>query len=343
MVTRNLVLRYTKTMEQLPQYDAASQSAVWKPWASDVLRCTGSERHDFLHRMSTNDVLPLHTNNSDGMGIQTVIISEKARIIDVITLLEFQSETIILCSAGKAPPLLQWFDTFLFSEDVTFSNLTNARHFFLVAGPQAVEALAHMTGLNSVVLYGMPLFYHQTCTINAIPLILIRQKSFSELSFMLIVDAEFQAALAESLGNTLPELDEPTFELLRIEAGMPQSGAEWTELYNPLEAGLITAVSFTKGCYIGQEVVARLDAYNKVKFRLTGLSSANELHTGATLHADAQEVGIITSAAYSPARKSYLALAYLRGAFMNPGTSVEVRNAGSATPAMIHLLPFERM
>lgn len=322
-------------------YYSAHHQSVYKRLHLDIVRLTGADRYDFLQRMSTNDISPLQANEATGRGLQTAIITEKARIIDVVNLLECNNETFMLCSYGKTTRIMEWFDTYTFSEDLTATNVTDDYQSWLIAGPGAAEILALLSGLDSQALYSLPLFYHIECHIAGAPVLLTRQKSFSELSFIILSASESEDVINEHLKNTLPELDETTFELLRIEAGMPKSGAEWTELYNPLEAGLITAVSFTKGCYIGQEVIARLDSYNKVKFRLVGLSSEAEIPTGAIVYTENNEVGTVTSAVYAPLRNLYLALAYLRGAFINPGVSVEVRYNEITIQAEIHLLPFE--
>lgn len=118
----------------------------------------------------------------------------------------------------------------------------------------------------------------------------------------------------------------------RILAGIPVSGHELTEEFNPLEAGLREAVSFTKGCYVGQEVVARLENYDKVSRRLLGLSTDSDLPAGGELFVDGRKVGIVTSAAGS------VALCFVKIRAAGPGDDVTIGASGPT--ATLVALPF---
>jgi folate-binding protein YgfZ len=116
-------------------------------------------------------------------------------------------------------------------------------------------------------------------------------------------------------------------DTIRIEAGIPVYGRDMTEETIPVEANLEDALSYTKGCYIGQEVIARIEARGHVNRKLAGLLLSGERlpEPGAKIVSPQREVGWITSAAYSPARQQNIALGYVRREVLTPGTSLEVQ------------------
>jgi folate-binding protein YgfZ len=151
------------------------------------------------------------------------------------------------------------------------------------------------------------------------------------------------ALLATGAPAGLEIADEATLETLRIEAGWPGAGRELTEHWNPLEADLQWAVSFTKGCYTGQEVVARLTTYKKVQRTLRGLKIAGDRVPilDSKVRQGETEVGVVTSGAWSPGLGSVIALAYIDLAQSAPGTAlaVEIEGAQMAAAEVVPL-PF---
>jgi folate-binding protein YgfZ len=137
------------------------------------------------------------------------------------------------------------------------------------------------------------------------------------------------------------------FEIARIEAGIPRFGADMDETINPLEAGLETrAISFSKGCYIGQEVISRIRTYSEVAKALRGLRLADDLKSlpkkGDKLFHDGKEAGFITSATVSPRLKANIALGYVKREMNQLGTELMLRTAEGETRARIVELPFVR-
>ena len=136
------------------------------------------------------------------------------------------------------------------------------------------------------------------------------------------------------------------FEMARIEAGIPRYGADMDETNLPLEAGLESrAVSYSKGCYIGQEVLNRIHSIGQVTKELRGLRLADDLPTlpqkGDKLMHAGKEVGYVTSALKSPALKINLTLGYVRKEANQLGTELTLRGAGGESPARIVELPFK--
>ena len=134
-------------------------------------------------------------------------------------------------------------------------------------------------------------------------------------------------------------LSAETYEILRIEAGVPAAESELTDAYNPLEAGLQAAISESKGCYTGQEIIARQITYDKVTRRLVGLTSAQELKVGCTVMSEDKRVGAVTSTAISP-RLGPIALAYIKRPNDIPGTQVTILDDDSTVAGLVSSLPF---
>jgi folate-binding protein YgfZ len=130
-----------------------------------------------------------------------------------------------------------------------------------------------------------------------------------------------------------------TFEILRIEAGIARHGKDMDETNVVLETNLDDAISYTKGCYVGQEIIIRIKHRGHVAKKLTGLKFEQSVESGAVITSeDGKDIGRVTSVTYSPKLESTIALGYVRYEYLNPGTSVRVGEvAGTVTE-----LPFVR-
>jgi len=126
------------------------------------------------------------------------------------------------------------------------------------------------------------------------------------------------------------------YHCMRVECGQPAPFSEWTEDYTPLEVGLEWAVSDRKGCYTGQEVLARQVNYDKITRQLVGLTLQAGPPSAAQVQAEGKTIGVVTSSVISP-RFGPIALAVLRRPYHAPGTAVLV---GEAIPAVVSVLPF---
>ena len=138
---------------------------------------------------------------------------------------------------------------------------------------------------------------------------------------------------------------EEAYSIYKIENGIPSDPNELNDLYNPHEAKLIDLVDFKKGCYIGQEVIARLDTYDKVQKHLVGLCFPNEIETNekfSLLDDQKNEVGVVTSIAYSPKYKKHIALGYIKKPFAIQGTKVTAKNETKVMDVTVQELPFKR-
>ncbi|MFN4908127.1 MAG: YgfZ/GcvT domain-containing protein [Bacteroidota bacterium] len=299
---------------------------------STVIQLSGNDRIDLLHRLTTNDMRALEP----GRGRQTVLLTEKARMIDVVTLLQDKQEALLLGSQGTAADVLSWIRKYVIMDDVRLRDVTQQHAIIEIMGPRAAEVVESL--LDTPV---KDLAMSQWRSIDD-GLLVVRMPSASELSYWLVGSVQTLQTIREQLvlhDDQIPELDSEIDEYVRVLAGMGRVGHEWTLAYNPLEAGLLHLTSFTKGCYIGQEVVARLDSYNKVKQRIMGLIAPSQVTPGDVIVADGNAVGVITSAVAGFDASQWFALGYVRGEFAHPGTSIGIEHSGLMITADLVLPP----
>ncbi|MCB0189245.1 MAG: aminomethyltransferase family protein, partial [Caldilineaceae bacterium] len=160
---------------------------------------------------------------------------------------------------------------------------------------------------------------------GAAQVIVLKQQAYEIPGFELIAPTAALSALAEQLPRTgIVPVDDATYEVRRIELGRPAAGQELTDAYNPLEAGIGWTCADNKGCYTGQEIIARQTTYDKVTKALVGLRSAAPLTVAAELQADDRIVGVVTSSAVSPQLTAPIALAVVRRPYHEAGTELQV-------------------
>ena len=280
------------------------------------LKVTGEDAIDLLDRLSTNDFKLLEP----GGGISTVLTTNKGRIIDLLRILQREDDLLMITSPGTAARVAEWIEFYTFVEDIEVEDVTSTTSQWLVAGEGAMDAVAEAgfdtDGLNeslSNATTGESSTIVRTMLGEFPAYELITPASEGTLSFG-----------AEYLGR--PELAQ-----LRVEQGVPAFPQEMNEDRNPLESLLKPHISFNKGCYIGQEVVARLNTYDRVQRFLCQLIVDDEatVDTGAAVLVEGDQVGEITTSAPG------LALAYLRKRFYEDGLRVEVSSNEGVTGATV--------
>lgn len=301
----------------------------------------GADALDLLHRMSTNDLTPLF--GKPGVGAQTLLTTEKGRIVDLLTVIAESDRALLVTSRGTEQRVIEWLDKFVIMEDAKFEIATASISHLLIFGQSALGYLSFETGADLIALEN---FHSLEVTIGSIAVRLQKSYRIIESGFSLFCDAKDTEALMiylsegiESLGGAV--IDSDTFDTLRIEAGIPIAPNELNEKHNPLETSLVHAVSFTKGCYIGQEVIARLDSYDKVQRHMMGVQLANQIDSAEmpmkVTSADGTEIGEVTSFTYSPKLLTSIGLAFIKTAFANPNSTVSI----NGTSAQLIKLPFE--
>ena len=317
---------------------AARSSAAWIDRGSiTIIKLTGADRIDLLHRLTTNDLRDLRP----GFGKHTVLLTDKARIIDVVGILHDADSSYLLCSPGQNATIIAWLRKYIIMDDVSIHDMTDVLQVIEICGPRSSEVVDSLFGV-AVGSFALD----QWCSIELEggSTIITRQPSACEVSYWVIAPHKSTQIVRENLTANqalLPHLSDLEAEYVRITAGMGRHGHEWTDAFNPLEAGLLHMTSFAKGCYIGQEVVARLDSYNKVKQRVMGLTAEQELLTGSRLYAEDADIGVITSVTRSCDGASWFALGYVRGEHAHPNAPLTARVGDVVVSVTQHLLPME--
>ncbi|MFQ5878386.1 MAG: YgfZ/GcvT domain-containing protein [Acidobacteriota bacterium] len=250
------------------QYRAARSSAVLAD-RSDLGRLviSGRDAADLLHRLTTNATRDLR----DGDGVPTVFVTPKGRIVDLVTLHRMSDHLLCLTGRGRAAAVAAWIDRYTFREEVRVEDRGAALGILGLYGARASEAVAALFGEAAA---ARP--RHHTARVGSAedPVAVAPTYPLAGGGFLLIVRRGALDALRRRILGSRREViaaGEACLEALRIESGLPAAGRELTEDYNPWEARLDEAVSLTKGCYVGQEVIARLNTYAKVTKRLVRL------------------------------------------------------------------------
>lgn len=303
---------------------------------------TGRDNLDLLQRISTNDLSGLKRRAVR----HTVLTTEKGRIIDMIALHVLMDESLLIISHAPEAILKRSIEKFIIMDDVQIENQTQAYKLLSIVGPKAEEVLEktfltpHARELTTALLQVD--FQDQLITLGPIDLIGLQ-------GFNVLLPPDGLVSMSERIldvgkSHGVRQCTLSALEILRIEQGVPVYGKELTEHSNPLEAGLQRLVSFSKGCYVGQEVIARIDTYDKLQKRLMGLvfKSPIELSNGTAVLSNGGTVGSITSSIYSPSLGTTIALAYLRSRWAVPGTIVQIHNGQSTVDALVVELPFPR-
>lgn len=275
------------------------------------LRAGGKDALDLLHRLGTADLSAL----PPGGGKPTVLTSPKGRIVERIFVHGLGAEGLLLVAGpGAAPRVAAHVGRYAFREDVALSDDTGAWSQIAIFGPLARDAAA-AAGLPVPAPWGTA-----SASLAGSPVRVLGEDGFSSEGLSLVLPAGSEAEGWDALLRAAAALGgravgDRAAEAWRVLRGWPAPGLELTEDHNPLEAGLRDFVSFSKGCYVGQEVVARLSSYDKVARSLVGFvlpaGSAPPAIGAAVLHGG-HPVGTVTSALVPPGRKAPVAIAYLK-------------------------------
>jgi len=280
----------------------------------------GRDRAALLHRLSTNDIERL----KPGEGTLTVLTTPIGRIIDLLTVHALDDALLIVTSPDQGPPVFGHLRrNIFFNDQVTLEAAGRTHAQMALYGPKAACLIAELTGAA----IDLPLHGITTTVIAGVRLLIARRKPIGGDSFTLYIPSDGYDAVYAALLTSATPIDSDTLDVLRIEQGYGAFGRELSQEYIPLETGLLDAVSFSKGCYVGQEIIARMESRGRLAKRLCGLQLSQPVTPPAKLVCDGRDAGDLTSAAVSP-RFGPIALAYVRTAYAEPGTVVGVEGTG---------------
>jgi folate-binding protein YgfZ len=316
-----------RTAESLDYRALAEGAALYSPSHTGVLRLTGADRADFLQRMTTNNISALQP----GQSAVTVLTSPTARILFVFTVICEPDTLLLLPAPGQTQALARHLrGQIFFMDKVKVEDLSDELARLRVLGPDGPKVLATL---------GFSLRDRAAgAVLQQDDLLVVVQPNYDLPGHELVLPRARQAEIVAALtavGAVRLEGD-AAHQARRVELGRPAPGAELVEEYNPLEAGLGWACADNKGCYTGQEIIARQITYDKVTRHLVGLMAEQLLTPGAGVMYDGRSVGVVTSSAHSPSLDAPLALAILKRSATAPGTTVQV----GGLPAQVVALPF---
>jgi folate-binding protein YgfZ len=323
----------------LPGYEAALHKTTFYPQSqAGYVLVSGPDRRAFIQRQTTNHIDLLKS----GRFLTTVLTSPTARILDVLYLLVEDpgsvTETIAMLTLPGRGGITSGFlrDRIFFNDDVKVENASQQVAQIDLIGPQAGHTLNHL-GLEKIPEHDqLGEFKLAGASVRV-----LGDGRPTAMGYRLLVPAEAAQVVTQALvDHDVQQLSGASYLVLRVEAGQPEADYELTDDYTPLEVGLRSTISDNKGCYTGQEVIARQITYDKVTQQMVGLRLKSLVDPGEKVWVKGKAVGTVTSSVDSP-RFGSIALAVIKRPHNEPGSAVEVGFEFEAgQPAIVTALPF---
>ena len=304
-----------------------------------TLCLTGEDRAKFLHRIISNDV----ENLSVGEGNYATLLTNRGKIIADLRVYILPDRIYISTAPECEQQVYTELDKYIIADDVELSIETGNVGAIAVYGPHSTELMESVLKIEG--LSTLPDHHSRTCEIDGQWIACVSSHYVKEYGYHLYTSSD---ALVWLWGKIMVQREYivpigwEALETLRIEAGTPRYGTELTDSIFPLEAELEHAIDFEKGCYIGQEIVARMKYRGHPNRLLRGF----EIHAGepvrqnAPIIVDDKEVGWITSSAYSSELDKYIALGYIRMAHTEEGCSIQIKTLDGKVDGTVVKLPF---
>lgn len=306
------------------------------------LLVSGTEAVQFLNGLITNDMKTL----AEHRWMPAAFPNVQGRLLASVRVIRLKDEGtdktgptfLIDTEAVTHERVLKTIERFTLAGDFRVTDVTRQTALVSVQGSKAADVVRSVVGDTAA------LEPNGVSAINEVTV--IRSSDTGEPGFDLLVNAEQANSLWETLQAVGAQpVGYEALEILRIEAGLPRYGVDMDETNVVTETGLDEAVSFTKGCYIGQEIIARIKYRGHVAKKLTGLlfEKGVKAEAGATIKStDGKEIGRITSITYSPHLQRAIALSYLKYDYLASGTSVRITAGNQDLAAQVTELPFVR-
>ena len=332
-------------------------AAVIRRTNRGLIAVDGSDRADFLQGLLTNDVAAL----GNGTGCYAAYLTPQGRMVADMDVFSLDERMLLDVHADVAPVLATRLDSLIFTEEATVDDWSATHVSYGVHGPAALDVAAEALdrlGAGREAASGVRRLGPHRClqaAADGMVTIVARSDELGVPGLALVADRDGAAALRSALVSAGgKEIDAATAEVVRVESGRPAFPADMDTETIPLEAGIeARAISLTKGCFVGQEVIIRVlhRGGGRVARKLVGLAlgAAGQRRgfrrslvpaRGARLHRDGQAVGAVTSAVMSPALGQVIALGYVPRALAETETRVDVEQDGGRTAAVVTQVPF---
>lgn len=332
--------------DPLMEYEVVKKSAG----ISDLshrgkLRLSGKEYLKFLQGMLTNDVINLEA----GKGMYAAILTVKGRIVSdmrVYRLKDCEKDSVLLDLEPELNVKVgERLRKFRLSYKADIDDVSEGLGLFFLSGPRAKDILCKVLGRS---LAEMEEYEHFSADFGGEDLMVVKVGRTPEGGYDLYVPDDHASALWGALARSGEEfglipVGSAALNILRIEAGIPVYDVDMDENTIPIEAGIWSALSFEKGCYVGQEVIARIKWRGHVNWHLMGFVIQGERvpAPGDELFSGERKIGRVTSGVFSPAFKTPLALGYIRRDYKEPGTKISIKSGENLVQeALVSGLPF---
>jgi folate-binding protein YgfZ len=305
---------------------------------------TGADRVRFLNGQVTNNVKDL----PPGAGCYAALVTAKGRMQSDLNIYSLADELLLDFEPGLNATVADRFEKFVIADDVQVVDVAPHYGLFSVQGPKSVEAVTR--AVPGIRLTETPMSFASVNDPVLGEIYCMNQPRGTVAGFDLFIPAAAFDGVARRLHEVVKSLGGcacgwQALEMSRIEGGIPRFGADMDETNLAPEAGIEgRAISYSKGCYIGQEVIARIRTYGQVAKSLRGLILPDDLKAlpsrGEKLFHEDREAGYLTSAVASPAFRRNLALGYVRRECNQPGTELLLRSTSGELAVTVAGLPF---
>lgn len=299
----------------------------------------GTDSLDLLNRISTNDLQYL----TIGTVCDTIFVTPKGRLVDYCRIINLgKNEYMLICSFIKTNHLIDWLNRFIILEDVEVFDISGEYNWLTLMGPKCQTFLnrfasTEITDKDEAIWLEIdsmqfPVFINTNFIVPAYNFCFTNKEALQVIPGLCSSILEWHGTL----------IGDNAFQVMRIESGMPDWGTEITGDYNPHEARLIKAVSFTKGCYTGQEVIARLDTYDKVQkyLMIIDIFEKIEIPPVIDVYIDDELIGILTSYLLNPQSGNYVGLGYIKKMYTTDNDIyVELQIENKRVPAKLRKPP----
>ena len=315
------------------EYQAATQGCVlFEEAGRGVFELRGRDRADLLHRITTNDVNSL----AAGQGMQTLWLNRQGRILEVLTLYATPDILFLVTEQGQEKSVYERLDqSIFFGDEIQVEDVTAETKLLHLYGPECHEVLSN---LGMALPATWPLYHHHRFRIGGVECVVGRGPSLCNGGFALRFPGDGLAQVREELvARGVVGLSTTAYDVLRVEHGYPSFGSELNETVIPLEAGLRDQINFSKGCYVGQEVITRMDSRQRMARQLCSLRLSGPVSAPTKLLADDKDAGVLTSAVVSPCFGA-IGLGFVRTGWSQPGQMLGL--ASSNASAEVVALPF---
>lgn len=303
------------------------------------LKISGADAAEFVHNYTTHNIKAL----AEGQGLQTAVTTWKGTMLDHVFVYRLDDGLRVIGHPETAGSIRKALEKYLFGVDVEIEDVTEARAMLYVFGPNAAAILE---AAGDELLTELPMHAFKLVSLDGSDSMVARTWPLGGDGFMVLIPVEqaveaFQAIRAAAEAKQTPFIGMEAFEILRIEAGMPSFPQEINEDRNPWEVRLADSVSMNKGCYLGQEVIARLANYQKVQRHLVGLSLSQPVEAGLSLlDENGKAIGLVTSVAFAPDAEHPVALGFVKADWAKEGSKVRIASGEHPVEAEVRDLPF---